>query len=573
MIKRMNKVTSLLVAAAAIVSIVPANAATKLATKEGTIENAVAFEGGKYLYEGYRSDDDDNGLYYNNGGDKDKYIEDATEIVEKFDKNMVAVKDGSDDYVIDMSKGTISDEDTLSDLEETATTKLTNKLKKTDRYGSSVSPVLSRVESDQFGDVWYSYTTTSGFGYTNQSGTYIDCSFDLNAYVYYNATTSNASTGKTYKLEDVKDSVVVDKDNELKAKVTDIKFNKYLGQDDKYIYSLIELKIENAMDIKNNGEYDVVNEGTRYFIQKVSKAQGDKEEDAYKPKTTECYEVTKNFDNSDLEDAYKLIVSNNYETRVVDGNLYVMYREGEKVKVNKILLRTSEKLKVHGSNSATDKISAHVAKNDDDVDTKADDFGFDVNGNVWAIYKGEIKKSSKLSSFETVYTCDRSLNRLDVYDENNLIAWDSEGDVYTTVQEGKDAAKDEAEEIVKPEEVKTGWQSENGAWYLYDATGAKLTGWQNVGGTWYYMDPTTTAMRTGWLNDNGTWYYLQSSGAMKTGWLNDNGTWYYLQSSGAMKTGWLNDNGTWYYLNANGSMAANTTVDGYVLGANGAWIR
>ncbi|WP_423060317.1 hypothetical protein, partial [Clostridium butyricum] len=26
-------------------------------------------------------------------------------------------------------------------------------------------------------------------------------------------------------------------------------------------------------------------------------------------------------------------------------------------------------------------------------------------------------------------------------------------------------------------------------------------------------------------------------------------------------------------LNANGSMAANTTVDGYKLGANGAWIR
>ncbi|WP_416242497.1 hypothetical protein, partial [Clostridium butyricum] len=26
-------------------------------------------------------------------------------------------------------------------------------------------------------------------------------------------------------------------------------------------------------------------------------------------------------------------------------------------------------------------------------------------------------------------------------------------------------------------------------------------------------------------------------------------------------------------LNANGSMAANTTVDGYVLGANGAWVK
>jgi len=60
---------------------------------------------------------------------------------------------------------------------------------------------------------------------------------------------------------------------------------------------------------------------------------------------------------------------------------------------------------------------------------------------------------------------------------------------------------------------------------------------------------------------------------MQTGWLLDGSTWYYLQANGAMKTGWLLDNGTWYYLNANGSMATNTTVDGYKLGANGAWIR
>ena len=32
---------------------------------------------------------------------------------------------------------------------------------------------------------------------------------------------------------------------------------------------------------------------------------------------------------------------------------------------------------------------------------------------------------------------------------------------------------------------------------------------------------------------------------------------------------WLNDNGTWYYLNASGAMLANTTVDGYKLGASG----
>ena len=58
MIKRMTKATSLLVAAAAMMSLVPASAATKLAVKEGTIENAIAFEGGNYVFYGYKTDDD-----------------------------------------------------------------------------------------------------------------------------------------------------------------------------------------------------------------------------------------------------------------------------------------------------------------------------------------------------------------------------------------------------------------------------------------------------------------------------------------------------------------------------------
>jgi len=60
---------------------------------------------------------------------------------------------------------------------------------------------------------------------------------------------------------------------------------------------------------------------------------------------------------------------------------------------------------------------------------------------------------------------------------------------------------------------------------------------------------------------------------MVTGWQNVGGSWYYINMSGAMQTGWINDNGTWYYCDASGVMLANTIVDGYVLGANGAWIK
>ncbi|MVX64892.1 hypothetical protein GKZ28_14435 [Clostridium chromiireducens] len=83
---------------------------------------------------------------------------------------------------------------------------------------------------------------------------------------------------------------------------------------------------------------------------------------------------------------------------------------------------------------------------------------------------------------------------------------------------------------------------------------------------------------SGWLNSNGRWYYLDNNGDAKTGWIQDNGKWYYLNTAtdtnrGTMKTGWLQDtDGTWYYLYSDGSMATNTSVDGYKIGSNGAWI-
>ena len=63
--------------------------------------------------------------------------------------------------------------------------------------------------------------------------------------------------------------------------------------------------------------------------------------------------------------------------------------------------------------------------------------------------------------------------------------------------------------------------------------------------------------------------YVQLGG-MATGWVYDNGTWYYMQSWGGMATGWQQIGSKWYYLYSNGAMAANTTIDGYVLGADGA---
>jgi bacillopeptidase F len=165
---------------------------------------------------------------------------------------------------------------------------------------------------------------------------------------------------------------------------------------------------------------------------------------------------------------------------------------------------------------------------------------------------------------------------------------------------------------VPVEEVKTGWKSEGGNWYYFDSKGIKVTGWEKVDAKWYYFDKSgvmqtgwlkdgakwyhldkSGSMQTGWQKDGAKWYYLDKNGSMATGWAHDGKAWYYLQSNGAMATGWkyvgqawyfLNNTGSmatgwvftggkWYYLNSNGKMASNTTVNGYKLGADGAWVR
>jgi glucan-binding YG repeat protein len=114
------------------------------------------------------------------------------------------------------------------------------------------------------------------------------------------------------------------------------------------------------------------------------------------------------------------------------------------------------------------------------------------------------------------------------------------------------------------------WVLINGKWQYNDATG-KL-----VRNSWvqnYYLQDDGN-MATGWLNYSGIWYYLGKYGAMKTEWQLIDGNWYYFDSEGKMKTGWFKDiNGKYYYLTPFGAMAYNTTINGYKLGADGAWIR
>jgi hypothetical protein len=135
---------------------------------------------------------------------------------------------------------------------------------------------------------------------------------------------------------------------------------------------------------------------------------------------------------------------------------------------------------------------------------------------------------------------------------------------------------------------KKGWLKYNNQWYFLKDTYRSLEqrkigtmvgekqSWEQINGKWYYFN-RAGVMQTGWIEyadgRGKKWYYLNPNGDMKTGWLLWNNQWYFLESYGGMATGWQSISGKWYYFFPGGTMAANTTVQGYKIGKDGAWIR
>ncbi|MDO5516365.1 MAG: cadherin-like beta sandwich domain-containing protein [Clostridium sp.] len=78
-----------------------------------------------------------------------------------------------------------------------------------------------------------------------------------------------------------------------------------------------------------------------------------------------------------------------------------------------------------------------------------------------------------------------------------------------------------------------------------------------------------------WSVVNGHWAFIDSLGRqLANTWYYDSGlgNYYYFKADGAMATGWQYVNGKWYYLYASGAMAKNTSINGYYLDSDGAWI-
>ena len=156
--------------------------------------------------------------------------------------------------------------------------------------------------------------------------------------------------------------------------------------------------------------------------------------------------------------------------------------------------------------------------------------------------------------------------------------------------------------------LKTGWVKQDKDWYYLDPqTRQYRTGWfTDTDGRRYYLSPKTGKMHTGWIWDKGKWYYcgwdgsvcrdgwypvtpassggviqlgnwngfryFGADGAMATGWVTIDHVRQYFDGDGSPYTGWLLWKNEWYYIKQ-GKMLTNTSVDGFYLGKNGAWIQ
>ena len=98
------------------------------------------------------------------------------------------------------------------------------------------------------------------------------------------------------------------------------------------------------------------------------------------------------------------------------------------------------------------------------------------------------------------------------------------------------------------------WKEVNGTWYFYESDGTKVTGWKEINNNWYYF------YGNGQMAANTTidGYTLGADGKMQTaqvknGWQQNGSVWNYYVN-GIKQTGWQSLGGVWYYFNASGAM-------------------
>lgn len=562
MLKNINKTISLLAAAATVVSIVPfsANAATKeIKSQEGDLYNAIAYKDGEFYIGGQPNKKDEGAYFFSDGKYKELDNLDSEDKVEVYGTKYAEVKDG--EYFLDLSNGKVSDDEIKNkDLDSVGVNLRSNiKYDNDGRYDDTDAKDIKEVTElpkAKFAEGWYAaqYKTksadtninggaTSFNVYTDKSGKYIDADYNLGKIKV------QLDGGKTANVENTNDA-----DNNVRGAVTDA---TVIGQDSSNIYRLatITIKATNGIAVTGIGGLTLGTATTAFtqssdktsvsfqVIQVISKNQYSKGINGikYARTVTDYIVCDKNGKKIDLlsEDQKAFTVS--------DGKLINYKLNGNDLDASIIELKNKSSL-YYVELGDDDNITVQDGDNSVDVDVK---------GNLWALSDDAVSKFDSDGNFDKVYDTDEEYNDLSVYDQDNLIVWNSSDEIYSIISkkvesEDKTDTTTNTGKNTTTNETKAGWVSNNGAWSYINADGSKFKGW---------------------FGSDQTWYYLDENGIMVTGWKQVNGQWYYLDTvSGLMKTGWFNDNGKWYYFDASGAMQKNTSIGGYKLDANGVWV-
>lgn len=570
MFRRGKKATSLLIAAASVISIVPTSAFaasyTKLNDVDGTIYNAVAYKDGKFYIDGEPKGKNESVYYLNNGSYTEIKKIDNEDEVNIYGSKYIDIDDG--EYYFDLSNGKLTEDNLEEDDLDNVADKLRREIKSDNdgRYNETEAKNykdVTIIPGNKFGDSYYKAeykykeqkTSVNGNAanaivYTSADGKYIDADYNVGT------IRVKLSNNKTAKLENTNED-----DQDVRVNLYDA---KEIGQNSSYIYRTAKICINstvanspiteiNGIKVEKDSKYFKIEEDgkkvTYDVIQVISKAQASKDADGIKyAKSVENYMICD-------EDGDKEELLSNGLFSIIDNKKLVSYEiNGGNVETKVIDLKSK------GSKYYIE------AEDTDEIELSDDEKSFDVDasGNLWAISDGYIYKFDNKDEWKKIYKVNEDFVSLSVYDENNIVAWSEDDEVYS---------------IVSPKSSTTDKDNNSDSNNNFNANNSTnnnttaLRGWVfGQDAKWYYYKEDGTKA-VGWYKDGDTWYYLNANGDMKTGWLLSNGTWYYLKESGAMATGWINDGGTWYYLNASGAMLSNTTVNGYKLGPTGAWIK
>ncbi|WP_278046374.1 N-acetylmuramoyl-L-alanine amidase family protein, partial [Clostridium saccharobutylicum] len=564
MFKRSTKITSLLVVAASVASMVPAYAADykRIESQDGKVYNAQAYKDGIAVIDGDVKNNDEEEIYYLKDGKYNKLSD--LNSGDDFDgiHNGKYLDISGEDNFVDLSTGKVTDDNMVENDADDAAANLKKRIKADNdgRY-SKASAEKTKSDSDmqvipgqKYGETWYQVqytpksTTDAGVDaynvYTDANGKYIDADYNI-------GKVKVEAGGKSVTLKNTDTDDLIN-DDDTKATV---KSPVVIGQDKDYIYrtATIEItnkttKIEkvNGVKVTTGSAVEAAGDDKTValnVIQKISKAQASDEADGAKYAKNVTTYIISNEDAKKYDgDKAKLVDPNSGTKYTVANGKIIAYSEN---------LAATIELKTKSSYYYTDVNSVC------DDDTKY--FDTDVDGNLWMLNNGFVYEWDNDEDWNKVYKVDGSMIKLSVYDKNNMVVWsDDDDEVYSVI--GSKNKADDTKTDTNTDTKKVGWvqNTTDGSWSYYTQDGTQVkNNWiqSPTSGLWYFMNENGAMMANGWLLNGGNWYYLSETGAIKTGWIQLSGTWYYLDPVsggplGSMKTGWFQDTaGNWYYAN------------------------